>query len=81
MKETEQQFKDFGYGYEGRDVKFPNGYDEVLPTLSGDYQVKFSTKSNKINYDNGGVQISDSSGTTDFFDAVIVTVPIGVLKK
>lgn len=51
MPETEKQFKEFGYGYKGRDVKFPNGYDQILPTLAGDYDTLLSKKVTKIKHD------------------------------
>ena len=81
LEEVEAQFDKYGYGYPGRDVKFPNGYDEILPTLEGDYEVKLSTPISKIAYSTKGVQIGLESGELGSFDDVIVTVPLGVLKK
>ena len=81
MKETDKQFNKYGYGYEGRDVKFPNGYDEILPSLQGDYEVRLSSVVERVNHSNSGVKIGIHNAYLLEFDAVIVTVPLGVLKQ
>jgi monoamine oxidase len=81
MEETEKQFNKYGYGYKGRDVKFPNGYDEIFQTLEGDYEVKLSTKVTKVMHSDKGVKIGSEENELLAFDAVIVTVPLGVLKQ
>ena len=81
LDETGKQFNKYGYGYKGRDVKFPNGYDQILPTLKGDYQLELNRTIKHIEYHNEGVAIHTGEQTLGQFDAVIVTVPLGVLKK
>lgn len=81
MKETVTQFLKHGYGYEGRDVKFPNGYDEIFKALQGNYQIKLSAIVTRISHNQTGVNISTVTEASQKFDAVIVTVPLGVLKR
>ena len=81
MDETEEQFNSYGYGYKGRDVKFPNGYDEILQSLRGNYEVRLSTKITKIMHSQKGVSIGGEEGELSSFDAALVTVPLGVLKR
>ena len=82
QEEVDAAFNTYGLGYEGQDVKFPKGYDEVFSSLTGEYEVHTSSKVHRISYSdsevNVGVQDQDEEYT---FDAVIVTVPLGVLKK
>lgn len=81
MHETEKQFKKYGYGYEGRDVKFPNGYDQIFQSLQGDYEVRLSSIVDRVAYSDDGVEIGIQNKDLLAFDAVIVTVPLGVLKR
>ncbi len=67
--------------YDGQDVKFPNGYDEIFTTLTGEYDVLLSSVVNKISHSTSGVAITTEGNKPQPFDAVIVTVPLGVLKK
>lgn len=68
-------------GYAGPDVIFPKGYDAVLKGLSGDYNVKLSTPIAAVHYHQNGVRLHLQDDGTGQFDAVIVTVPLGVLKQ
>ena len=79
QEEVEAAFNTYGLGYEGPDVKFPNGYDEVFSSLAGDYEVRLSSTVQRITYSNTGVSIEVQGAYA--FDAVIVTVPLGVLKQ
>ena len=81
LKELETAFETYGLGYEGPDVKFPNGYDQIFEPLSGGYQVGLNETVGRIAQSTSGVAISVGDDVVGRFDAVIVTVPLGVLKK
>ncbi len=81
LKALEAQYEAYGLGYEGRDVKFPGGYDQILPTLSGVYDVQLSNPVSKIAHSGERVMIDAKGGSSGPYDAVIVTVPLGVLKQ
>lgn len=80
IREVEARDEKYGDGYDGRDVKFKNGYDQIFKSLTGEYRVLLSEKVQKIAYGSAGVTITSSSDSHDY-DAVIVTVPLGVLEK
>lgn len=73
-------FPDRGIGYEGTDVKFPSGYAAILDALQGGYELELSMPVARIALSGGVVTLHAQDGTTRGFDAVIVTVPLGVLK-
>ncbi len=81
LEEAQAAFEKYGLGYEGPDVKFPAGYDQVLAALSGDYDVQLSMFVDRLSYADAGVVIHTTTGSPQRFDAVIVTVPLGVLKR
>ncbi|WOE76706.1 flavin monoamine oxidase family protein [Alterisphingorhabdus coralli] len=70
-----------GDGHAGPDVIFPGGYAAILSALTGDYAVKLSTPVEAIAYGQKGVTIRDAGQAKEHFDAAIVTVPLGVLKR
>lgn len=74
-------FRGTNYGYPGPDIKFPNGYHQIFKGLEGDYQTKLSTEVTGISQTQSGVALSLKGKETAAFDAVLVTVPLGVLKK
>ena len=76
-KENEQPY--FGYG--GKDLAFAKGYGQILPALQTGYTIKLSTTVIQVNHSEKGVEIVSSDGSAQSFEAVIVTVPLGVLKK
>lgn len=80
LAEVEADYEAYGQGYDGNDVIFPQGYDQVLTSLSGPYEIKFDQQIIRIDYSGNGVQLFTQSGREEEFDAVIVTVPLGVLK-
>ncbi|WP_299615399.1 FAD-dependent oxidoreductase [Pelagibius sp.] len=67
--------------YDGPDVKFLNGYAPIFDALKGDYAIALSQAVDRITLSADGVSIGLSGAGTRMFDAVIVTVPLGVLKK
>jgi protoporphyrinogen oxidase len=66
--------------YGGAEVIFPDGYSSILPALAGDYEVRMSQRVSSISHNAKGVVIA-ANGKNNQFDVVIVTLPLGVLKK
>ena len=70
---------DEGEEFDGDDVIFVEGYQGIVDALQGDYTSRTSAPVQSISYSDVGVDIR-IDGTTASFDAVVVTVPLGVLK-
>ena len=66
--------------YAGEEVIFLAGYASILSTLEGNYTVKKSTKVTMVSHGQSGVKINATGGEYAF-DAVIITLPLGVLKR
>ena len=66
--------------YGGDDVLFPSGYRQIFDGLIGDYILRLSTSVNAIDLDKEGISLGFNGQEAESFDAVIVTVPLGVLK-
>ena len=67
--------------YDGAEVIFPNGYAQIFGALAGNYDVHLSRPVKRISYDTTSVTLTLKTGASQRFDAVIVTVPLGVLKR
>lgn len=67
--------------YGGVDVKFLNGYAEIFEALNGAYETLLNKSVNSISLQGTGVVVGSTDGASDMFDAVIVTLPLGVLKQ
>ena len=65
--------------YEGDEVIFPDGYDQIFDALQGAYEIHLDTPVQSIKQDELAVSIQTSS-KVEVFDATIVTLPLGVLK-
>ncbi len=70
----------FSDGYDGVDVKFPNGYGQIFDALRGDYAVALERQVTRVTIGENGVALGIGDDASDH-DAVIVTVPLGVLKQ
>jgi len=81
LKATTDQFSEYGFGYKGTDVVFPNGYDEIFTGLQGDYEVRLNSTVDRIQHSSSEVKVGVIDEGVEKYDAVIVTVPLGVLKK
>jgi len=66
--------------YSGNDVIFSDGYEAILPALSGAYEVKLAEPVRAIAHSSEGVVVATNGGKFRY-DAVIVTLPLGVLKR
>lgn len=67
--------------YGGEEVILPGGYDQLLTGMSAGLNIRFGHVVTRVDIDEDGVHLRDSEGTEASFDAVIITVPLGVLKK
>lgn len=66
--------------FEGEDLLVTNGYDKIIDYLSEGLQVELNTWVSHIDYSQDEIQIKTNQGVFKA-DYVIVTVPLGVLKK
>jgi len=67
--------------YDGDEVIFPNGFAPIFSALAGDYAVELSMPVDKVQLvGGGGVALNFQNRAQETFDAVIVTLPLGVLK-
>ena len=69
------------HDYAGADVKFPGGYAGILSALKGSYEVRLSMPVTGITQTDTGVALSFAANDPARYDAVIVTLPLGVLKE
>ena len=65
--------------YSGEEYLFPDGYDQVFKNFIGDYVVSLQDVVSSIDYGGDAVSVTSTNGTSQY-DAIIVTVPLGVLK-
>lgn len=63
----------------GGDVLFPNGYSEMMEFMAKGLDVSLSTVVTAVSHDETGVEVTIDGGV-ESADAVLVTVPLGVLK-
>ncbi|MEM7478208.1 MAG: FAD-dependent oxidoreductase [Planctomycetota bacterium] len=68
-----------GEDMRGNDVLFEQGYAALLPAFNGDYKVRLEESVQSIDWSEQQIAVKTSK-QTDQFDAVLVTVPLGVLK-
>ena len=66
--------------FSGEDVIITNGYDKITNHLKEGINIKLNTKVNTIDYSNSNILITTSNGVYNA-DYVLVTVPLGVLKR
>ena len=70
-----------GSAYAGEDVVFPGGYRQIIDTLADGAAVRLGQAVTEIDHSGAGVVLTTASGATFQAAGVIVTVPLGVLKK
>lgn len=66
--------------YSGEDVVLPGGYGQLLEAFSSDIEIRLGSPVTSVRWDDDVVHLSGPNGFDAAFDAVIVTVPLGVLK-
>lgn len=67
--------------FEGPEVIFPGGYAPILGALKGEYETRLNVQVTGIGYGGQRVALMLAGEVSEAFDAVIVTVPLGVLKR
>jgi len=67
--------------YDGEQVIFAQGYSAIFSQLANNYTLHLSRPVSQIAQTNTGVALHFEAGRTLNFDAVVVTLPLGVLKK
>lgn len=77
---VEEDALEKGDGYSGTDVIFAGGYSAILDALKGDYALELSKTVKRIALSDGQVSLGFDNKEITAFDAVIITVPLGVLK-
>ncbi|MEH6343570.1 MAG: FAD-dependent oxidoreductase [Bermanella sp.] len=68
-------------GFGDPEVVFPKGYDQLTTALAIGVDVRLNSVVTSIDYTQEGVVITTSDKRTFSADAVLITVPLGVLKK
>lgn len=66
--------------FKGEDIIATNGYDNISNYLAKDLDIRLNTKVTSINYANDKIAVVTDNGEYSA-DIVLVTVPLGVLKK
>ena len=66
--------------YDGDEWIFPKGYDAILRAFDLGLDIRLNTDIRRVETTPTGVQLRDARGQDTRADAVIVTVPLGVLK-
>ncbi len=67
-------------GFDGDDLLFPDGYDAIVRGLAEGLDVRLSCPVQVIRHSGARVVVETETGTIDA-DAVVVTLPLGVLKR
>ena len=70
-----------GDGYRGHDVIFKDGYSAIFAGLKGGYGLELNRTLTRAQYSGDQVQLSFVEGEVHACDAVVITVPLGVLKR
>lgn len=67
--------------YDGSEVVFPGGYAPIFKSLSAGYEVLLNRRVERIGMTSDGVTLGIADHEERAFDAVVVTLPLGVLKQ
>ena len=68
-----------GRDYDGDELLFPNGYSQIFAAFAAPYTLRLNDAVSVIYHTESTVRVASQSGEHGF-DAVVVTVPLGVLK-
>lgn len=66
--------------FDGGDVLFPGGYDQLVKALAEGLDIRLNQKVEQITYNDEGVTVTTSQGEFEA-DRVVVTLPLGVLQQ
>ena len=71
---------DHGEEFDGDEMLFPNGYDEIAHRLAEGLDIRLEQIVQRIEYGEDGVAVTTDQGEFEA-ERVVVTLPIGVLRK
>lgn len=80
MDRTSLWEADEGEAFSGESLFLPGGYDQIVDSLATGLDIRLSEDVKQIKADDHGVHVSTSKGEHQA-DAVVVSVPLGVLKN
>jgi monoamine oxidase len=78
--ETSAWYFDETEEFDGDDVIFPGGYDQIITHLAKGLTIRTSAPVSVIDPEDEGVSVTLETGEILHADHVVVTVPLGVLK-
>jgi monoamine oxidase len=67
--------------YDGPEVIFPQGYAQLFQAIPEGLEIQLNRVLREVAIEDAGVRLTDQAGQMARFDAVVVTVPLGVLKQ
>lgn len=67
--------------YGGDEVILPGGYDQLLSAVPDSLDIRYTHVLKHVETTGHGVLLRDTKGREARFDAVILTIPLGVLKQ
>ncbi|MYE24045.1 MAG: NAD(P)-binding protein [Gammaproteobacteria bacterium] len=70
-----------GRAFPGHDVVFPGGYRQVLDALAPGLDIRCADAVTSIDHADSPITVTAASGATYEASAVVVTLPLGVLKE
>ena len=81
LNEISSQYALYEGYFSGNEVIFPQGYTQVVDTLTPELNILFNVHVEHIQTNKHGVRVIDCSGNSYSAQHVICTVPLGVLKQ
>ena len=81
LNQLSTQFQTYEGYFEGDEVIFPQGYSQILNALCKHIAIKNNVQVNQIVLENNAVKIIDAHNIEYLASKVVVSVPLGVLKK
>ncbi len=69
-----------GYPSDGDDAVLPDGYDRLVGHVARGLAIRTGVRVARVAQEAGGVVVTDADGHSERADAVLVTVPLGLLK-
>lgn len=81
LKDLSYASVDGGSGFGGGDFVFPGGYGQIVDVLAGGVTIRRGQAVTEIDHSGSTVVVTTADGATFEGAAVVVTVPLGVLKS
>ncbi|XBQ17672.1 MAG: FAD-dependent oxidoreductase [Oceanicaulis sp.] len=80
MADLHPSMRSFTDAFPGAEAVFPGGYDQIFAVLGGDYAVRLGAEAEAVGWSEHGAEIALAGGEVVRADAVLVTLPLGVLE-